>query len=178
MEEQMLREDKKSGFFHYRVCIFWRRHYFTGTGVDRVPFKLREIDRLERIQETQPVSVGANDSRTWWWFEDRFYWEDEGYDSGDVLALVRDRQRKKRRQLQRAKDLLVADQVKGSHREPIPRDVRRAVFTRDGGSCAECGSNFDLQYDHILPVTLGGATTVENLQILCADCNRRKSDSI
>jgi 5-methylcytosine-specific restriction endonuclease McrA len=25
---------------------------------------------------------------------------------------------------------------------------------------------------------LGGATTVENLQLLCADCNRRKSDSL
>lgn len=35
-----------------------------------------------------------------------------------------------------------------------------------------------LQYDHVLPVALGGATTVENLQLLCADCNRRKSDSL
>ena len=39
-------------------------------------------------------------------------------------------------------------------------------------------SNFDLQYDHVLPVALGGATTIENLQLLCADCNRRKSDSL
>lgn len=63
-------------------------------------------------------------------------------------------------------------------RVPIPADLRRIVFERDGGRCVECGSNFDLQYDHILPVALGGATTAENLQILCADCNRRKSDSI
>jgi 5-methylcytosine-specific restriction endonuclease McrA len=42
----------------------------------------------------------------------------------------------------------------------------------------ECESNFDLQYDHLLPVSLGGATTVENLQLLCADCNQRKSNSI
>ncbi len=41
-----------------------------------------------------------------------------------------------------------------------------------------CDSNFDIQYDHILPVALGGATTIENLQLLCADCNRRKSDSL
>jgi HNH endonuclease len=29
-----------------------------------------------------------------------------------------------------------------------------------------------------LPVAHGGATTLQNLQLLCADCNRRKSDSI
>jgi 5-methylcytosine-specific restriction endonuclease McrA len=59
-------------------------------------------------------------------------------------------------------------------REPIPREVRRAVFERDGGKCVECGSSFDLQYDHLIPVTLGGAPTVENLQLLCAPCNREK----
>jgi hypothetical protein len=48
--------------------------------------------------------------------------------------------------------------------------VRRAVFERDGGKCVECGSTFDLQYDHVIPVALGGATTVENLQLLCGDC--------
>jgi hypothetical protein len=45
------------------------------------------------------------------------------------------------------------------------------VFERDGGRCVECRSNFDLQYDHILPVALGGATTIENLKLLCEDCN-------
>ncbi len=30
----------------------------------------------------------------------------------------------------------------------------------------------------ILPVADGGATTLQNLQLLCADCNRSKSDSI
>ncbi len=51
-----------------------------------------------------------------------------------------------------------------ARREPIPREVRRAVFERDGGKCVQCGSKFDLQYDHVLPVALGGAATVENLQ--------------
>jgi 5-methylcytosine-specific restriction endonuclease McrA len=52
------------------------------------------------------------------------------------------------------------------------------VYERDGGRCVECDSTFDLQYDHVLPVALGGATTVENLQLLCADCNRQKSDTL
>jgi 5-methylcytosine-specific restriction endonuclease McrA len=38
----------------------------------------------------------------------------------------------------------------------------------DGGQCVQCRSNFDIQYDHIIPFSTGGATTIENLQILCA----------
>jgi 5-methylcytosine-specific restriction endonuclease McrA len=56
--------------------------------------------------------------------------------------------------------------------------MRRAVFERDGGKCAQCGSNFDLQYDHVLPVALGGATTIDNLQLLCGDCNREKGADV
>ena len=52
--------------------------------------------------------------------------------------------------------------------------MKRAVFERDGGKCVQCGSNFDLQYDHVIPVAMGGATTIENLQLLYADCNREK----
>ena len=48
------------------------------------------------------------------------------------------------------------------------------MFQRDGGRCVDCGSSFEIQYDHVIPVALGGASTFENLQILCADCNREK----
>ena len=39
----------------------------------------------------------------------------------------------------------------------------RAVFEREGGQCVECSSKFDFQYDHLIPVALGNATTVDNL---------------
>ena len=34
----------------------------------------------------------------------------------------------------------------------------------------------EYEYDHILPVARGGNNTLENLQILCTDANRAKSD--
>jgi len=58
------------------------------------------------------------------------------------------------------------------------REMRRAVYERDEGRCAVCGSQFDLQYDHVLPVALGGATSVENLQLLCGECNQRKGKNL
>ena len=63
-------------------------------------------------------------------------------------------------------------------RPPIPKDVVDAVWERDGGRCVYCGSTTNLQLDHIIPFSKGGATTVENLQLLCQDCNLKKSNHI
>ena len=63
-------------------------------------------------------------------------------------------------------------------REHIPRDVRYEVFQRDGGHCTQCGAAFDIQYDHIIPLAMGGSSNAENLQLLCGGCNRRKSATL
>ena len=107
-----------------------------------------------------------------------FYWENAGYDARDVHALIARRERRHAQELERAHTLLEVDQAGGPRREPIPRDVRRAVSERDAGRCVECEATFDLQYDHLIPVAHGGATSVANLQLLCGACNREKSASI
>ncbi|HXV05230.1 MAG TPA: HNH endonuclease signature motif containing protein [Solirubrobacterales bacterium] len=130
----------------------------------------------EATQLEQPVSLLTAGKRRYWWFHDCVYWDDDQLTAEDVKALVLQRDRKAQRQLQTAHSLMRAEEQGRPTRIPVPVETRRAVFERDGGKCVECESSFDLQYDHILPVALGGATTVENLQLLCADCNRRKSD--
>jgi HNH endonuclease len=60
----------------------------------------------------------------------------------------------------------------------IPQDVKNAVWQRDGGKCTQCGSTSYLEFDHIIPHTKGGATTVANIQLLCRSCNLKKSDRI
>jgi 5-methylcytosine-specific restriction endonuclease McrA len=52
------------------------------------------------------------------------------------------------------------------------------VWDRDGGACVQCGERFELQFDHVIPLALGGANTAENLQVLCGDCNRAKGATV
>jgi stress response protein SCP2 len=60
----------------------------------------------------------------------------------------------------------------------IPQDVKAQVWQRDGGACVECGDGHYLEFDHIIPLSRGGATSVTNLQILCRACNRAKGARI
>lgn len=63
-------------------------------------------------------------------------------------------------------------------RRRISKEVRNAVWIRDGAACVECDSNIYLEFDHIIPVAKGGGNTVNNIQLLCRECNGKKSDRI
>ena len=72
-----------------------------------------------------------------------------------------------------------SDDDKGKkRRKSIPQDVKDKVWNRDGGKCVECDSKEGLEFDHIIPISKGGANTYRNLQLLCESCNRKKSDKI
>jgi hypothetical protein len=137
-----------------------------------------QVRAAQQAQAAEPVQVWRDGRRNLWQFMDGFYWDDEGLDAEDVKALVLQRKRRLEQKLQSARSLMRAEEDGRPTRTPVSTELRRAVFERDGGRCVECGGAFDIQYDHILPVAHGGATTLQNLQILCAECNRRKSDSI
>jgi hypothetical protein len=59
-------------------------------------------------------------------------------------------------------------------RRHIKDAVKTAVFSRDSGRCRMCGSTEILEYDHVIPVSKGGTSDPENIQLLCRSCNRTK----
>jgi hypothetical protein len=62
--------------------------------------------------------------------------------------------------------------------------LREFIKQRDNYTCKTCSAsvavepNLLLEVDHIIPVSKGGMSAVENLQTLCWRCNRRKSNKI
>ncbi len=73
----------------------------------------------------------------------------------------------------------------------FPVDWKEAYFFENyndeckGYICPSCGSVFKgsagfkgLHGDHILPISKGGLTVWENLQLLCRSCNYSKSNKI
>ncbi|MCB9025291.1 MAG: HNH endonuclease [Bdellovibrionaceae bacterium] len=57
----------------------------------------------------------------------------------------------------------------------ISQKIKCAVWHRDRGKCQMCNSQSFLNIDHIQPVALGGAPTIENLRLLCFNCNQRQA---
>ncbi len=58
-------------------------------------------------------------------------------------------------------------------------NTKREVYERQKGICPICGKHVDInemEADHITPWSKGGRTIAENCQMLCVECNRRKSD--
>ena len=71
----------------------------------------------------------------------------------------------------------------------VPQDLKDLVWKRCQGMCQAnwriddsfdknmgeiCGSNEDLEFDHIVPYSRGGKTVYRNLQLLCQRHNRMK----
>lgn len=90
-----------------------------------------------------------------------------------------EKERKKSLEKQTLQDLIDVGMImQGVKREPIPRMVVEAIYSRDGGKCVFCGSTEKIQIDHIIPFSKGGSNEVENLQLLCQKCNLEKSNKI
>ena len=58
-------------------------------------------------------------------------------------------------------------------------NTKREVYEKQQGICKMCGKHFEIEQmeaDHITPWKEGGRTVAANCQMLCRECNRRKSD--
>lgn len=56
---------------------------------------------------------------------------------------------------------------------------KMAAYSKQNGVCPICGQRFEydeMEGDHIKPWSKGGHTTPDNCQMLCKDCNAKKTD--
>lgn len=60
----------------------------------------------------------------------------------------------------------------------VASEIKVAVRQRDGWCLCCHRSGAGLQIDHIRPLYLGGTHDIENLQLLCAECNRAKGTAV
>ena len=137
----------------------------------------RRFARLARSQFVQPVLVAKRDGRHWWWYSDRFWWDDVGLSAREVEALVL---RSDFSHQRRAEELAEARaSVLGEERQSLPEPslspvVRFAVRCRDRGRCVDCGVTQDLGYDQIVPFSRGGWRWIANVELRCEPCRERR----
>ena len=54
------------------------------------------------------------------------------------------------------------------------KSIRKIIFSQQKNECAYCGTLEDLTLDHIKPLRTTGNNDLDNFQILCRSCNRKK----
>jgi hypothetical protein len=62
----------------------------------------------------------------------------------------------------------------------VPTSLRKLVIERAGERCEYCGLSQEGQaatfhIDHVVPLTVGGPTTADNLALACVSCSLRKA---
>lgn len=115
-----------------------------------------------------------------WLYQNTVYEVTGGHSDEEKKLLILEFADKERRKFERLKNKFSgekSDEVK-YERTRIPEEVRIAVWRRDQGRCARCGSRENLEYDHIVPVSKGGNNTARNIELLCQDCNRAKGNRV
>jgi 5-methylcytosine-specific restriction endonuclease McrA len=101
----------------------------------------------------------------------------------DELIARRDPAARQKRREQR-RPIVLPSSAEGSKRY-VRAAVRDHVFARDGFRCTyvaadgrRCSATVALQVDHIRPIARGGASTTDNLRILCAQHNRLEGERL
>lgn len=137
----------------------------------------RRFTRLATSQSDLPVLVARHDGRTWWWYRDRFWWDDEGLDASAVKVCVLDgdlSRRQRAEALAEARAAMLGEQPPPADAPGLSQIVRFAVWCRDRGRCVDCGSADDLGFDEILPPASRGSKAAANVELRCVACHERR----
>lgn len=77
-------------------------------------------------------------------------------------------------------EYVLSGDTKHLHFRAFLRRDKRIAYERQNGICPHCHNHFEfdeMEADHITPWSRGGKTVLDNCQMLCRECNRRKSDN-
>ena len=70
--------------------------------------------------------------------------------------------------------------VRGAKETRTTQFIRRQLINNNGAICSLCNKPIetmkDCTIDHIIPVSKGGLTTIENCQLAHRNCNQRKGN--
>lgn len=118
-----------------------------------------------------------------WWFNKKLLWVHRACNSAEdfkfLTCMVEQSALESEKQylewLDKLKRLrLIGNNKKELRRPRIQDDVAALVLARDGEMCVRCGATNALEFDHILPLSRGGSSSEDNLQILCRRCNAKR----
>jgi len=156
---------------------------------------------IEKYMATHQNDVNADSE--WQYFQMVIAWvrmlfpkyrrEMKGLDWGDLYNRFKDNTYSATELESKIKKLMMDDDVtskKGIYEYVLSGDERklnirafsdnmkREAYERQEGICTHCNKHFEIdqmEADHITPWSKGGKTNGDNCQMLCRDCNRRKS---
>jgi 5-methylcytosine-specific restriction endonuclease McrA len=136
------------------------------------------FSRLAALQLDRPVLVMKREGRRWWWYLDRFWWDELGRSPSEVAALVGHADLRRREQSEeraRTTAALLGDDPPCLRDEDLSPIVRFAVWCRDRGRCVDCRSTEGLGYEQIVPFSKAGLRWIANVELRCARCRDQRA---
>lgn len=144
--------------------------------------KIEIIEQANRIKELKEKELKEKEIKEQE-LKERIL-KEKNEEKENVKKKILEKERKKQIENEAIQELIDAGLIDNNYysgsniRESIPTEVKIAVWNRDKERCVSCSSNSNLEFDHIIPVSKGGANSVKNIQLLCRNCNRTKSNKI
>ncbi|MGL4617357.1 MAG: HNH endonuclease [Mycoplasmoidaceae bacterium] len=137
---------------------------------------------IEWIEKTFPVDIHIKkkDSVDWGKLYSKYWAKDIKYSRKEMIEKLNEFSKNNDIDIKGAFEYFFTNDEHYLQKRFFSDEDKKDKFDKQKGACAICGKKFeninDLQGDHIKPITKGGKTEFDNLQMLCKTCNTRKGN--
>lgn len=134
-------------------------------------------DVMEWVKETFPTYRSEMKGVNWGVLYNKYHHESQKNAdtmANDIFKTASDEISNKRG----VYEAVLAKDIKFIHARSFDKKDTKWAYNKQNGICPYCHKRFaesDMQGDHIKPWSKGGVTERNNLQMLCVDCNGKKS---